>query len=146
MTSGPNFSVKNRNQVLRAIRRTERDVITSLKAQSKVIAENAAGEIRSTAAGTSPQARAASASVRARAGAVPKIAVGGSTRVSTSSGPKRAGDLFGGSEWGSDLSPQFGRPWAAKGAWFFGTIRRRGRFYAQEWIDSVDRAIRRSWR
>lgn len=140
------FAVKNRNEVLRAIRRTERDVVSSLKAQSRTIAENAASEIRSTAAGSSAQARAASASVRTRAGAVPKIAVGGSTRVSTSSGPRRAGDLFGGSEWGSDLSPQFGRPWSPRGDWFFGTIRRRGRFYAQEWIDAVDRAIQRSWR
>lgn len=138
--------VKNRNQVLWAIRRTDQGIRRKVEKASGRIAARWVADARRRV--PDRQSAAAAQSLRTRKGLVPKVAVGGSASVSTSTGPRRAGDLFGGSEFGSALWPQFtSYPQSHMQRWFYAGVKGpRGRAYAQMWIDAVDEAIRAGWR
>lgn len=143
---GDGVRVKNRNQVLWAIRRTDTQIRRKVEKASGRIAGRWVLDARRNV--PDAQAAAAAQSLRTRKGLIPKVAVGGSQTVSTSTGAVRAGDLFGGSEFGSGLYPQFvAFPGSYLQRWFYAGVRgERGRAYAAMWIDAVDEAIRLGWR
>lgn len=138
--------VENLWEVVRAIRKTDRNIQRDLKRKSGVIASAFARDARRGA--RTPQQRLAAQSVKARRTTlIPKVSVGGSSWLSASSGPVKAGSVWWGSEWGSGRMAWFPE-WQGVhgGLWFYETLRRQGSRYAGLWIAAVDRALDRDWR
>lgn len=144
--AGEGVHIENLHRVLWALRRTDVGIRDEVKRASGVIARAWIADARSNV--PDRQAAAAAQSLRSRKGLTPKVAVGGSQTVMTSTGPVMAGNLFGGSEFGSALWPQFvAYPTSHIQRWFYAGVKGpRGRRYASLWIAAVDRAIRRHWR
>lgn len=145
-TPKPLLRVENLNQVLYALRRTDVEIRKQVERASDVIAVKFVQDARRVSA-PYPQSALAAQSLRVRKGLVPKVAVGGGGRAPSATPRRhlpRYGDLFWGAEFGSPQYPQFPRP--SRGYWFYGALRRYGRVYVQEWLDAVDKALRRGWR
>lgn len=138
--------VANAYAVAGAIRKTNKNIQMDLKRKSGVIAGQFAKDARRAA--RTPQQRVAAGSIKARKTTIiPKVSVGGSAWLPTSSGPVKAGSIWWGSEWGSGNYPWFPE-WQGihRGLWFYKALRINGARYAGLWIAAVDRVLDRDWR
>lgn len=142
----PMFRVANTRQVLYALRRTDVEIKRQVERASDVIAVRFVQDARRIAAPYA-QSRLAAGSVRVRKGLVPKVAVGGGGRAPSTTRRSRLptySDIFYGNEFGAVSYRQFPPP--SPGRWFYGALRRYGRSYVEEWIEAVDKAVRKGWR
>jgi hypothetical protein len=128
--------VEGQRDLLRALRDLPRELSDEIRDASREIAEEGAADIR-RAARTRAEQRAAE-SVRTVRDRVPAIRAGGGSR--TTGGPMFYGTEFGGQR--RATTQQF-RPWSGRrGYWFYPTVRKRIREWADLWVDGVDRATR----
>lgn len=130
------FRVLGSRDLEKALRRLPVELDDEIKDASGRIAERAVRDIRATA--STPAEGKAARSVRARRGRVPVVAAGGGSR--TEGGPMFFGTEFGGNR--NIRTRQFRDHRGTRGFFFYPTVRRQGREWADEWVDGVDRATR----
>lgn len=130
------FYVEGSRDLERALRRLPVELDDEIKDASRRIAEKGVRAIRGAA--STPAESKAARSVRSRRGRVPVIAAGGGSR--TEGGPMFFGTEFGGNR--TIRTRQFRNHRGTQGYFFYPTVRRQGREWAEEWYDGVDKATR----
>jgi hypothetical protein len=124
------------NDVLKMMRKFDKETNRELRARSKEIAADVARDIQS--AGRGGQSAAVLSSVRAVSDRLPTIRAGGAKKAGVSGGAS-VGELLG-ANFGSDTWPQF--PSVREPDYFvFATVSRRSPEIFRRWIKAVQDAI-----
>jgi len=131
----------------RTLRTLPKDLSAELRDASVDIAESVAGKASLRARMVGGVAKYVAPTIRARRDRVPKIVMGGTTRLPGRTGPNQTvGNVIWGAEWGSTRYRQF-PPWSREGRFLWPTVDDQSdetmERYGEALMDAVDKAARR---
>lgn len=134
------IKIKELTPTVVALRKMDRDFKKAAKEESLKIAEIEAKRI--VAAASTKAERMVARSIRARRGATPGIAAGGSMPLRNSEGRAvKAGMMFFGTEFGgrgSKRTRQFRPHKGTEGYFFWPTIRHDSPIITSEWVNAIE--------
>ena len=137
--------IANLNQALRALNGISKELSAELRDASTRIVDQVLPAARSKASGRLAQKVAAS--IKPKRDRIPAITAGGRTPITLSGRSVPAGDVFFGSEFGSNASPQFGKPHLGRTGYFlYPAVRDLSGFITDEYLDALDDVLTKAAR
>jgi hypothetical protein len=137
------WAVDGLDDVLRALRRLDKEGQRELREAVQNITERHAAAIRNAGARhRDPRVRHVASTVRSAKDRVPTIKVGGAKRGPFRGRP-RAGDVLFGTEFGADPAGPNAWRFPSRDAWLYPTLRGRHRQVVNEWERAVDDVLRK---